>query len=360
VLRLSDDEAFGRIRAARTARKHPAIFQAVADRRLHLTAVLALAPHLDEQNAGELLAAALDRSKSELERWLAGRFPRPDLPARIEALAGSSGELVPERVEGPPTELVPERVEAPVPRPKVAPLAADRYGVQFTMRQRVHDKLRHLEALLGHRIHDLDAIFEAGLDARIREFERRKYAATDRPRRNRGPATSRPRYISAEVKRAVRARDGGRCTFVSDTGLRCEARSRLEFDHVEPVARGGMATAGNLRLRCRGHNQYAAEQAFGADFMRNKRDESRRSAGERLAPVPSVAAAEKALPSNADDRNVVPWLLTLGFRIGDARRAASHCESLPQETSLEDRVRAALRFLTPPHRLPRKPDDIAA
>jgi len=77
------------------------------------------------------------------------------------------------------------------------------------------------------------------------------------------------------VKRAVWERDGGRCTFTSDDGHRCEARVGLEFDHIVPVACGGESTVGNVRVRCRPHNQFAAEQAFGADFMAAKREAAR-------------------------------------------------------------------------------------
>ncbi|HUK64778.1 MAG TPA: hypothetical protein VLV15_15660, partial [Dongiaceae bacterium] len=67
-------------------------------------------------------------------------------------------------------------------------------------------------------------------------------------------------------------------TFVSDSGHRCESRLRLEFDHATPLARGGEGTAANLRLRCRAHNQYEAEQAYGESFMRGKREQGRRRA----------------------------------------------------------------------------------
>src|SRR5213592_3725183 len=45
-LRLSEEAAYKRIHAARVARKFPVIFEALADGRLHLTAVGLLAPHL--------------------------------------------------------------------------------------------------------------------------------------------------------------------------------------------------------------------------------------------------------------------------------------------------------------------------
>jgi len=67
---------------------------------------------------------------------------------------------------------------------------------------------------------------------------------------------------------------------VSENGQRCESRWSLEYDHVVPVARGGQATVEGIRLRCRGHNQYEADCVFGAGFMSDKRENSRRGAAE--------------------------------------------------------------------------------
>ncbi|MEO5617728.1 MAG: HNH endonuclease, partial [Candidatus Eisenbacteria bacterium] len=75
-LRLSEDAAFKRIHAARAARRFPAVFAALAEGRLHLSAVAMLAPHLTGETADELLAAAAHKSKSEIEKLLAERFPR--------------------------------------------------------------------------------------------------------------------------------------------------------------------------------------------------------------------------------------------------------------------------------------------
>ncbi|MBI5709661.1 MAG: hypothetical protein HZC42_05045 [Candidatus Eisenbacteria bacterium] len=86
-LRLSEEAACKRIRAARTARQFPVLFEALADGRLHLSAVGLLVPYLTPENADELLAAAAHRTKSEIEELLAERFPRPDLPVRLEAIS---------------------------------------------------------------------------------------------------------------------------------------------------------------------------------------------------------------------------------------------------------------------------------
>ena len=117
------------------------------------------------------------------------------------------------------------------------------------------------------------------LKSLVRDLERRKFAATSRPRQAPGRASDDPRHIPAAVKRAVWERDLGRCTFVSERGERCPAHSMLEFDHADPVARGGRSTVGNLRLRCRAHNQYAAERMFGAEFMKEKRERAQASPG---------------------------------------------------------------------------------
>src|SRR2546425_6798408 len=57
ALRLSEEAAFKRMRAARTARRFPVIFTAIAEGRLNLNSVILLAPHLTDESAGELLAA---------------------------------------------------------------------------------------------------------------------------------------------------------------------------------------------------------------------------------------------------------------------------------------------------------------
>jgi hypothetical protein len=131
---------------------------------------------------------------------------------------------------------------------------------------------------------------------------------------------------------------------VSERGRRCPSRKFLEFDHVEPVARGGQATVPGMRLRCRAHNQYAAERTFGTEFMRRKQAEARSAAAE--ARRAAAAAAETEARKTAAAQEVVPWLRALGFRADEARRAATLCEAIP-EASLEERVRVALRSFRP-------------
>src|SRR5262245_41213967 len=126
VLHLSDDAAFKRIGAARAALDFPQILDALTEGRLHLTAVVLLAPRLRPENAEELLKAAEHRTCEEIKLLIAERFPRPDVPACIEPLPSQS-ELVSKPV-GLTTDA-DEPLSRPVetPRSKVEPLLPGRF-----------------------------------------------------------------------------------------------------------------------------------------------------------------------------------------------------------------------------------------
>jgi hypothetical protein len=142
-----------------------------------------------------------------------------------------------------------------------------------------------------------------------------------------------------------------------------------------------------VRLRCRSHNQYEAERTFGAGFMSEKREQARRAAEEARTCAAEAAARAQAREVEAEARtraaaagaeacarareveaeartraaaaesraravareqarDVTACLRELGFHVGEARRALECCETLPDAT-LEERVRAALKFLCP-------------
>ena len=330
-LGLSDDAAFKRIQAARAARQFPEVFAAVAEGRLHLAGVCLLAPHLKPENAEELIEAASGKRKSEIEDWLARRSSNPCRSQTAGVLQLPAGQLAPGQVGDVPggnpadsrdSELAPGQVdcsESPEP---------------FLIRARVsRAKLRYAQALLSHAVPsgNVDQIFDRALDALIRLLEKRKIGSTSRPRPMR--PSLRQRHIPAEVRRAAWDRDGGQCTFVSAAGHRCRERRFIEWDHIEPVACGGKGTVQNVRLRCRAHNQYEAERAFGADFMSRKRRD--RQVDADVMPARNV---------QDEARDVLAGLRSLGCRPGDARRAAEYSAALPV-ASLEERMRAALQFL---------------
>ncbi len=309
VLHLSEGAAYKRIRAARAARRFPRLFVEVAVGRLHLSAVCLLAPHLADENVDALIAGATHRSKAEIETWLARRFApgtaagsavAPGLPrARVIAVrpmapAQRPAELSPGTVDPlfSPTELSPGTVNLQAPAvaatPPAAPETTATHVVHIPIDEETHALLREVQGLLGHTIPsgDVGAVFRRALEVLRTELLRRKAGATDRPRKpapRAAAAEERTRTVPAHVRRAVWTRDARRCTFTSDAGRRCSATRALEYDHVVPFARGGETTVTGLRLRCRAHNQYEAERAFGSELMSRKRQQAR---GGRRPPPP--------------------------------------------------------------------------
>ena len=258
-LRMSESVAGRRITAARVCRKFPQVFARVAQGALNLTTLCALNPHLSQENAEELFEACGNRSRLQVEEILAARFPKADVRERV-------------------------RVEA---------LSPDRYGVQFTADSEFRELLERARALVSHQLPGgtMNDVLKLALKALVRDTEKRRFAIGRKPRQVKAvgrvqslkshspgeyapdehaaeaPESKSTRHVPAAVAREVYVRDQGRCTFVAKDGRRCGSRVFVEIDHVRPFAAGGGATAANLRLRCRAHNQWHARRFFGRGYV---------------------------------------------------------------------------------------------
>ncbi len=287
---MSEHAAYRRIGAARAARRFPIILELVADGSVTLTTVALLRPHLTVENHAGVLSAARHRSKREVEQQIACVAPKPDvatllrrLPAQSRvatASAGPAGVLVGavsfEPVAASPADdgrsapppVLGRSPQTAAPRPKIAALAGDRFLLRVTLGAGTHAMLRRAQQLLGHSVLDGDPvlIIDKALSLLVADLERAKTANVPRPRARTSrasPSSSGSRHIPAALRREVWIKDAGRCGFVGLRG-RCTETSRLEFHHIVPFARGGPTSIDNLALRCRAHNRYESEQAFGA------------------------------------------------------------------------------------------------
>jgi 5-methylcytosine-specific restriction endonuclease McrA len=282
-LHLSEHAAYGRIEAARAARRFPMVLELLSDGSMTLTTVCLLASHLNEENHRELLDAARHRSKREIEQQVAALGPKPDVLSAVRRLpqpkapvVQTAGALVDldlidsgdHEADSTPLRLVPHVRQ---PLAVVTPLAPERYKVQLTIGRETHDKLRRVQDLLRHVVPSGDpaAIFDRALTLLLNDLERRRLSKVERPRRPQ-ETNRRGRYVPADVKRQVWARDDGRCAFVGTDG-RCAETGFLELHHVVPFADGGQTTVDNLQLRCRAHNAYEARQHFGPMLIREHR-----------------------------------------------------------------------------------------
>ena len=231
ALHLSEHAALGRIEVARAVRRLPALLVHIEDGSVTLTNARLLAPHMDAANCVELLAAARHRSKREVEEIVARLRPQPDVGSVVRKLPSSHiAESIPAPVldaavsDPRPHQMCspPESLPVALPvsaRAVVAPLAPERYKIQFTAPRELHEKLRYAQDLLRHIVPtgDVAVVFDRALSALIEQLEKQKCAAASRPRA-RGTGAPDSRHIPAAVRREVWRRDGGRCAFVGARG----------------------------------------------------------------------------------------------------------------------------------------------
>jgi 5-methylcytosine-specific restriction endonuclease McrA len=293
ALRLSEPAAYSRITAARAARRYPMIVAQLADGDVTLTTITLLAAHLTDENHETLLEAARQKSKRDVERLVASLVPQPDIASSLRrlpaALPRTSTRLLgetarasadhkdavasdaPGRIGRPSTTAGSEErpaegrgETAAAPRAVLAPVASDRYLLRITLSAETRARMDRARDLLRHVVPSGDPalIVDRALTVLVEQLERSRCAAARRPRAPRRVRTM-TRHVPASVRRAVWARDAGRCAFIGADG-RCPETGWLELHHVVPFARGGMSTAENLELRCNAHNAYEAEREFGA------------------------------------------------------------------------------------------------
>ena len=230
-LRMSEDAAFRRARAAKIAREYPIVLDKIAASEIHLTALLMLGAHLTEENHRNVLERAKHRTKKEVAGIVRMLDPLPDVAPVVEplgpvrsglairtnptwgemmaALRGPVRELEPgDRPRDwidPATEVVaddatgreglPEPAavsqdagpECPVQASDLsdpqaeASLGPQRYKVQFTATQEYVDLLEEARDLMSHTAsRSLDQVHLRAMRLLVRELKKRKYAVTDK------------------------------------------------------------------------------------------------------------------------------------------------------------------------------------
>ncbi len=80
---------------------------------------------------------------------------------------------------------------------------------------------------------------------------------------------------AAEVRRTVIQDANASCSFKDElTGVICGSRYQVQIDHIVPKALGGTDDPSNLRVLCRQHNMFMADQSFGKEHMNQYRSSS--------------------------------------------------------------------------------------
>ena len=220
--RMTKDRALKRIRVARAGREFPAIFPAIAEGRLGVSAVLLLVPHLTQETRG---GTHLGREPQDQrgDRAVIGGA----LPADRPADAASAGR---DRYR-----------DRPSGRTATSPIAMSNLQ-HFRWNQFQWHPQRNTPggatptAQRGRRSWstcDRCSRTRGRAPASSRcwtwrwiasrtSWRQQKFGKCSRPGKARG--SKNPRHVPREVRREVWARDGGQCTFTASDGTRCAAQ----------------------------------------------------------------------------------------------------------------------------------------
>ncbi|HYS82517.1 MAG TPA: HNH endonuclease signature motif containing protein [Anaeromyxobacteraceae bacterium] len=307
-LGLSKGAAFYRKTAAELIQRYPEVVEPLRDGRLCITSVVELAKVITPENRGEVVARFFHTSKQEAKAVAAELRPAEAAPHRdvvtVPALAAPAKAVTRLEVAAchatpgtlvQPDELrgeVPSSPRPPAPLPaarpdEVEPLTGDLRRFHTTVSKRFLDKLAAARDALSHSHPgaDTETVLEAALDLLLAANDKKK-GIVKKPRPCPARPSASPRHIPADVKRAVWTRDGGCCRWPLASGGVCGSTTRLEFDHIVPLARGGTSTVSNLRVLCDAHNQLAARQVFGEAWMDRFASKARGTPGAAVHPKP--------------------------------------------------------------------------
>jgi HNH endonuclease len=297
-LKLSKGAAFYRKTAAELLQRYPELIEPLRDGRLCITSVVELAKVITPENRGEVVARFFHSSKQEAKAISAELKPAEAAPRRDvvtmaqptppaaaaqpimatprpeagtqRATAGREGWLDEPRTGGqPPVTSPPPAPARPVARPDEAePLTGELRRLHVTVSRRFLAKLDAAREALSHSHpgRGTEEVLEAALDLLLAAQDKKR-GLVKKPRTSPARPSSRPRHIPAEVKRAVWTRDKGCCQWKLASGGICGSRTRVQLDHIVPIALGGTSTIGNVRVLCQAHNLLAARQVYGDRWM---------------------------------------------------------------------------------------------
>ncbi len=340
-LRMSHGEAARRLCAARVARRFPWVIDGIESGQIHLSALRVVATQKDAPHFEAMLREVHGKSKSQAFELCAKYQPKPDVPFSLVEKPKSPTEAPCASAQA--SEQPPER---PVERTRVAPLSEARFELRMTITLEQKSKLEELRGLMRHQNPSGDErfIFDAALDALLREVKKKRMGKVERPQEKRRP--SQPGHVAQADVREIWDRDGAQCAWIGPDGRRCTSTDGLQIDHIQAQGQGGTDESTNLRLLCQVHNLFHAKQCYGKEHVERAIECRRRQQAETKKKEERVEAKEQPGAFETAARA----LSGMGFAKADVRRSmealAKKHESDPEPPSLDTLIREGIAALT--------------
>lgn len=269
---LTPNQYWKRAQAARVIRFFPRALEMAKAGETKVSHLALISPKITQANADLLLSGIKGKSKREVEGLLSCITPdgrildkEPEFELKIKFTASQMEILDRAR------EVLSHGGHVPLLPEIMVKALEDLLYRRDPLRKAERAAVRKAKSAPSPGKGDLQAVGTVpASSAPGKESDCNGNTPSEHASPGKGPRTNRP-SIPAVVRHNVWLRDGGRCSWQHPDGSRCNERSMLELDHIEMWCRGGEHTVENLTLRCRRHNQFAAEQKLGADFMAKAR-----------------------------------------------------------------------------------------
>jgi len=289
-LGYSDAGAGRRITAARCIRNFPEVYGLLVSNQVNLSTISVFASILTSENKDIVLGQVSGRSRREVEVIVSNYKPRVEVQDRVTVLENGM-ETFDSSLALETLSLLNQCMAHSAGESELHESTAEsdaRYKIEFAVGEEFLTQLKHLKELCSGKFPEGAKLEEIFLEVMLeyldrhspkRKALRRQKQATEKPNgdvkevKPEPPAEKRQtlkehlRYIPEAMKGEVYLRDGGQCTYVGKSGIRCCSRKYLEFDHIIPFPQGGRTEFSNLRLLCSAHNLLEAETKLGKTFM---------------------------------------------------------------------------------------------
>lgn len=285
-LKYSEPAAARRVSAAKCIRDYPEIYELLLNREVSLSTLALIAGVLTKENYKEILVRTKNKSKREVEGYLAGFKPKTYIKEYIKPVVIKGAKMVNDQslfstntpLETSVKENFSNSAQATTLSPQHATPPAEslteprEYEIKFKADKNFIDKLQKVRAIMS-KGPVLAQVFEALMDEYLRSREPKRLAkktkdadGTTRPQAvTADKIVDRSRYITKTARSEILKRAEYRCNYIADDGKRCECRTALQIDHIWPHGKGGTNDISNLRLLCTAHNRLMAEKHYGRE-----------------------------------------------------------------------------------------------
>lgn len=256
--RYSEASAYRRIAAAKVVKLRRESLALLEAGRLTMCSMAEMAKVITDENADALMAEVQGLSKRKTEALVAKQLP----PVKMQHEKIRKVHVAPVVLPTVAAALnsaplfTPQSVAVSCnATPKPQPTASVMTNYSFLADKEFDDLLRAVKVHTGHQ--PLTQILQAAMRSYLREKAPKSVHVRS--------FNTEGRYIPKRLRQSILERDGGRCSFVSTSGVRCCSQAGLQIDHIVPFAKGGRTDPSNLRALCKAHNLLMAEAEFGRE-----------------------------------------------------------------------------------------------